>query len=250
MKISLITSTFNSASTLQETIDSVRSQDDGVDLEYIIVDGASNDATLSILDNNREIITHQVSEPDRGIYDALNKGIALATGEIVGILHSDDVFADSAVLARVAEAFQKSSIDAVYGDLEYVDRLNVDRVIRQWKSSDFDPNNFYQGWMPAHPTFYLRRKYYDQFGSFDLDFFTAADYELMLRMLLKYQLKAEYIPYTLVKMRVGGQSNATLKNHWIANKEDARAWTKNDLKPKFYTRWLKPISKLSQWIKV
>ena len=246
MKVSLITSTYNSADTLLDTLESVRRQTHD-DIEYIVIDGASKDGTLDLLEQNLDIIAVLRSEPDKGIYDALNKGIAIATGEIVGLLHSDDVFASENVLAEVVKLFENTSCDAVYGDLEYVRRDNLSKRIRYWKSQPFDRSAFYKGWMPAHPTFYLKREYYEQFGSFDLSFFTSADYELMLRMLLRHELKAQYLPKTMVSMRVGGQSNVSWKNRWIANQEDARAWRVNGLNPKPYTRWLKPISKISQF---
>lgn len=246
MKISLITSTYNSNETVQATFDSVRQQDhEGI--EYIVVDGASKDGTQQIIEQNKDIITQWVSEPDKGIYDALNKGIGMATGDVVGFIHSDDIFADGSAISRVAQAFEKNNADAVYGDLQYVDRTEVDKVIRHWKSRPYEADLFYKGWMPAHPTFYLKTEAYRQYGTYDTHFRISADYELMLRMLLKHRLRAAYIPHILVKMRVGGESNVSLKNRWVANQEDAQAWKKNGLKPALLTRWLKPISKISQY---
>lgn len=246
MRISLITTTYNSAATLQDTLDSVRSQ--GIeDLEYIVVDGRSKDETLQLIKDNANIVTRYISEADKGIYDAINKGIALASGDVVGLMHSDDYFASKDVLSHVLEAFQDNSVDAVYGDLVYVDKLDTSRIVRTWKSKEYQAGLFEKGWMPAHPTFYLRKKYFDQFGGYDTSFYTSADYELMLRMLVKHKLKAKYIPITMVKMRVGGQSNVSLKNRWIANQEDARAWKKNGLSLPPLTRWIKPLSKISQF---
>lgn len=247
MKISLITSTYNSAKTLQATFDSVRAQT-YTDLEYIVIDGASKDETPDIIRQNSDIITTYVSERDRGIYDALNKGVRLATGEVTGFIHSDDMLAGPGVIATIARAFDSGEADAVYGDLDYVDRTDPSRIIRKWRSQAFDPRLFYKGWMPAHPTFYLKTQHYRTFGLYDLDFRISADYELMLRMLLKHRLRAVYIPEVLVKMRTGGESNVSLKNRLQANREDVKAWKKNDLEPRFYTRWLKPMSKLIQYI--
>jgi glycosyltransferase involved in cell wall biosynthesis len=247
VKISIITATYNSTNTIQGAIDSVRNQDYS-NIEHIIIDGESSDSTIDILQNNKSSLTTWISEKDAGIYDALNKGIRLATGDVVGILHSDDEFESSKTITKVADEFTRDSkIDACYGDLQYVDQTNTDRVIRNWKSCDYKPELFYRGWMPAHPTFFLKRSLFVKNGFYNLDFFTAADYELMLRMMVKHKISSAYIPEVLVKMRVGGQSNVSWRNRWIANQEDARAWRINGLRPKFYTRWLKPISKLGQF---
>ncbi|NQV53712.1 MAG: glycosyltransferase [Flavobacteriales bacterium] len=246
MKISVITSAFNSVETIRDTLDSVRQQD-YPNIEYIIVDGASEDGTMDVVAEYHDIVSISISEPDGGIYEALNKGIALATGDVVGFLHSDDLFADPSVLSKIAQAFESSGTDAVYGDLDYVQRADPKQVHRKWRSKPFDPALFYKGWMPAHPTFYLKRFHYENHGGYDTSFRQSADYELMLRMLLKQKLNAVYIPELLVKMRVGGASNVTLSNRWKANQEDARAWKKNGLKPGLFTRVLKPISKLRQF---
>lgn len=246
MKISLITSTFNSAATVQATFDSVRAQC-LEDFEYIVVDGGSKDSTLSIIEQNLDIIDHYVSEQDNGIYDALNKGILLATGDVIGFIHSDDLLASPQVLQRISDAFNESDIDAVYADLLYVDRINSEKIIRHWKSQPYKASLFYRGWMPAHPTFYLKKSLYLKHGLYDTSFRISADYELMLRMLLKHQISAAYIPEVFVKMRVGGESNVSLKNRWRANQEDARAWKKNGLRPYAWTRWIKPISKVVQF---
>lgn len=247
MKVSLITSTFNSAGTVQATFDSVRAQT-YPGLEYIVVDGASRDNTVEIIRKNEDIITRYVSEPDRGIYDALNKGILMSTGDVVGFIHSDDMLATPGSIAGIARAFIESGADSVYGDLDYVDRTDTMKIIRKWRSRSFDPKLFYRGWMPAHPTFYLKRIKYTELGLYDTGFRISADYELMLRMLLRHRLSAVYIPEVLVKMRVGGESNVTFKNRLQANREDVQAWKKNGLKPHFYTRWLKPVSKILQYI--
>jgi len=247
MKISIITATYNSEGTIADTIASIRSQD-YKDIEYIIVDGGSNDNTMDIIAKAEGVVTLSISEPDNGIYDALNKGLALATGDVVGILHSDDVFASENTISSVAAKFIEKKVDAVYSDLQYVDQNDLNKVIRYWKSCDYNPKLFYKGWMPAHPTFFLSKRCFDEYGCYDLSFFTSADYELMLRMFVRHKVKSAYIPKTLVKMRVGGQSNVTWKNRWIANQEDARAWKVNGLKARFYTRWMKPLSKIRQFV--
>ncbi|GAB5539357.1 MAG: glycosyltransferase family 2 protein [Salibacteraceae bacterium] len=249
MKISIITATYNSEKTIQHALDSVRSQD-YQDIEHIIVDGASSDRTSDIVRANSNERVQFYSEPDQGIYDALNKGINHANGDVVGILHSDDFFADNSIISQVAESFAQNNIDAVYGDLDYVDKEDPTQVVRSWKSEAYHERLFYRGWMPAHPTFFAKKECFEKFGLYDLSFFTSADYELMLRFILRHKIKTQYLPATMVKMRVGGQSNVTLRNRIIANREDARAWKVNNLKPRLYTRWLKPLSKVMQFVKV
>ncbi len=248
MKISLITCCYNSAQTLPATLDSVRTQT-LQDFEYIVVDGASADNTKAIIEQNADIITNWVSEPDKGIYDAMNKGIGLATGDVIGFLHSDDLFFSSNSLELVSKTFADHSCDACYADLLYVDREDSSKVIRTWKSKPYDPGLFHKGWMPAHPTFYLRAEHYREFGGYDISFQISADYELMMRMLLRHGIEAHYIPETLIRMRVGGESNVSLANRWKANQEDARAWKVNGMKPGTLTRWQKPLSKIKQFFK-
>ncbi|MEX2595456.1 MAG: glycosyltransferase family 2 protein, partial [Salibacteraceae bacterium] len=163
MKISLITSTFNSASTVRDTLESVKTQT-YPDVEYIVIDGGSSDDTLKVLADYEDLIDLLVSEPDDGIYDALNKGIKLSTGDVVGFIHSDDLLTSSSVLSDIAHCFENEATDAIYADLDYVDRTNPDKIVRKWRSKPFDRANFHKGWMPAHPTFYLRRKHYMEFG--------------------------------------------------------------------------------------
>jgi glycosyltransferase involved in cell wall biosynthesis len=246
MKISIITVCFNSAKTIEDTIQSVLSQD-YPNVEYIIVDGGSKDATLDIVKKYSANISHFISEPDKGIYDAMNKGIALATGDVVGILNSDDVYYDSQVLSHISKAFEVTNADAVYGDLVYVASNNLEKVTRVWKSKPYTEGAFLKGWMPPHPTFYVKKSCYNQLGNYSLKLKSAADYELMLRFIHKYKISLAYIPKTLVKMRVGGESNVSLKNRLRANKEDRMAWKMNGLKPHFYTLFLKPLSKLKQF---
>ena len=244
-KISIITATYNSARTLPDTLSSVATQD-YPDIEHIIVDGVSEDKTLEIA-RACPHVSRIISEPDRGLYDAMNKGILAAKGEIIGILNSDDFYANPQVISQVMAKMEALKVDLLYADLDYVDPVNTTRVVRSWKSCDYHKNRFLQGWMPPHPTLFVRRQVYEQFGLFNLEFRFAADYELMLRMLHKYSVSVCYLPETIVKMRAGGLSNASLLNRWKANREDRMAWRVNALKPHFYTIWMKPISKIVQY---
>ena len=182
------------------------------------------------------------------MYDALNKGVGLATGDVIGILNADDFYFSKDTLSKVLDAFSDEDVDAVYGDLVYVGRNNTEKVVRTWRSGEYRPRKFYQGWMPPHPTFFLRRRMYEKYGLFNPELGTAADYELMLRMLLKHGIQATYIPEVLVKMRTGGMSNQSLKNRLKANLMDRKAWTVNDLSPYPWTLWMKPIRKIGQWV--
>jgi glycosyltransferase involved in cell wall biosynthesis len=247
VKVSIITSCFNSEKTIEDTIQSVLSQTYS-NIEYIIIDGKSTDKTLEIINSHRDKITKVVSEEDNGIYDALNKGINLATGDIIGFLHSDDIFAHSNVIENVVKLFKETNTDAVYADLFYVNRKNTNKIIRNWKSGNYKSGMFLNGWMPPHPTVYIKKEVYENLGFFNLDFKTAADYELMLRFFHKHKINLTYLKEVTVKMRVGGESNVTLKNRINANKEDRKAWKINNLKPRFYTLWLKPLRKIFQYL--
>jgi glycosyltransferase len=246
MKISIITACRNSEATIETAIRSVLEQS-GIDLEYIIIDGASSDNTLRIIDRYRDRISKIISEKDSGIYFALNKGVSLATGDVVGLLHSDDFYSGPSILSKVINLFSQTGCDAVYGDLQYVDRNNTDKVIRNWKSGACRENIFLSGWMPPHPAFFVKRDCYNKYGLFNTDFKSAADYELMLRFIHKQKIKVSYLPEVIVKMRVGGKSNRTLLNRIKANLEDRKAWKVNGLKPGWLTLWLKPFSKLGQY---
>lgn len=245
MTISIITATYNSASTVRDTLSSIASQQYPF-IEHIIVDGVSNDNTLDIV-NGFPHVAKVISEKDNGIYDAMNKGVKLATGDVIGILNSDDFYTNPTILSKVAAAFSDPAVETVYGDLQYVRFTDVQAVTRTWKSGTFQQKNLYYGWMPPHPTFFVRKHIYEKCGLFNTTLRSAADYELMLRVLLKYNATAQYIPEVLVKMRAGGMSNASLKNRFRANKEDAMAWKLNDLKPFFFTTWLKPLRKILQF---
>lgn len=246
MKVSIITIAYNSAETIEDTIKSVVSQR-YPDIEYIIIDGGSTDQTLSIVERYKSDIAKVISEPDKGIYDAMNKGVANATGELIGILNSDDIYADEQVISDIVE--QIGDKDAIYADLVYVKRDALDEVTRYWKSGEYKDGDFLKGWMPPHPTFFLRKDCYDKFGTYNLKLKSAADYECMLRMIHKYQVSLAYLPRVITKMRVGGQSNVTVNNRVKANKEDRMAWEINGLKPRFYTLYLKPLRKVGQFLK-
>lgn len=245
MKISIITVCFNAEETIGDTIESIRRQSHP-DIEYIVVDGGSTDETLAIIDQNRDVVTKLFTGPDDGMYHAANNGIEAAKGEVIGMLNADDFYAYSDVLKDVAAALKDGS-DAVYGDLHYVDRRNTRTIRRNWVSGSYDRDSFLSGWMPPHPTFFLRKSAYDAHGLFRLDFKSGADYELMLRMLYKHSLKIAYINRVMVKMREGGRSNSTIANRIRANREDRRAWTINGLKAAWYTLYLKPLSKIKQF---
>jgi glycosyltransferase involved in cell wall biosynthesis len=242
--ITIITATFNSASTIQDCLQSVSSQT--CQAQHIMIDGGSTDETLQIVKSYPHITT-LVSEPDNGIYDAMNKGISLATGDIIGILNSDDFYADSNVLEKVTEVFADPDIHSCYADLVYVDPTDPTKITRNWKSGPFNHRNFYWGWMPPHPTFFVRRSVYQKYGLFNLDLGSAADYELMLRFLVKHKITTAYIPEVLVKMRTGGASNASLKKRLLANRMDRKAWEVNRLKPYPWTTYLKPLRKIGQY---
>ena len=246
MKISIITATYNSASTVRDTLDCIRQQDHQ-EIEHIIIDGGSGDNTLELVSGYPHV-ARVVSEKDRGIYDAMNKGIRLATGNVIGILNSDDVYTNPFVLSSVARAFEDPAVMTVYADLQYVQADNPDQVIRTWRSGRFKRRNFYYGWMPPHPTFFVRKEVYEKGGLFNPDLRSAADYELMLRILLKMEMPACYLPQVIVRMRAGGMSNANLGNRLRANKEDRLAWKLNDLKPYFFTLYLKPLRKIHQFL--
>ncbi|MHA4808325.1 glycosyltransferase family 2 protein [Flavitalea flava] len=246
MKISIITATYNSAATLNDTLVCIQGQDHP-DIEHIIVDGRSTDDTLAII-RGFPHITKVVSEKDKGIYDAMNKGISLATGEVVGILNSDDIYMDSGIISLVAEVFEDPDVKTVYADLQYVQQDDLNKVIRTWRTGVFDKKNFYYGWMPPHPTFFVRKEIYDKVGLFNISLRSAADYEIMLRILLKHGIPAHYIPRVIVKMRAGGMSNSSFRNRLRANKEDRQAWKLNDLQPYFFTLYMKPLRKIPQFI--
>jgi glycosyltransferase involved in cell wall biosynthesis len=248
VKISVITVVYNGASTIEDTILSVAAQSHS-DVEHIVVDGGSTDGTVQIIERHRDKLAQVISEPDEGIYDAMNKGIARATGEVVGTLNSDDVYADERVLATVAEAFLDPDLDACYGDLVYVDRERTDRVVRYWTSRPYEPGLFERGWMPAHPTFYVRRRVYERCGGFDLEYRIQSDFELTMRFLRICQIRSLYIPRIMVRMRMGGTTNKKLSNIVKGNIESYRACRKHGIPvtPLFFVK--KILSRLPQFVR-
>lgn len=246
MIISIVTPTYNSGNTIDDTLKSVASQTYR-DIEHIIVDGSSTDNTLEIAKAYPHVCKI-ISEKDKGIYDAMNKGIGYATGDIVGILNSDDLYHSPGVLEKVVRAFQDPSVEAVYGNLQYVKPDDITRVTRNWVSGKFSPRKFYFGWMPPHPSFFVRRSVYERYGKFNEHLRTSADYEFMLRVLVKHHCRAVYLPELIVRMRTGGMSNATWKHRLKANREDREAWKINGLTPYFFTIPLKPTRKIFQYI--
>ena len=227
-KISLITVSFNRQETIEDTILSVKSQTYS-NVEYIIIDGASTDDTLNIIKKYPQVVNDYISEKDKGIYDAMNKGISRATGEIIGFINADDVLASPEVLENVAKTFALNDIDACYADLVYVDQFDLKKVKRYWRSSPFKKGAFSRGWAPPHPTFYVKKSVYEQFGLFSLAYKLGNDIELMLRFLEKYQINSLYVPQLWVKMRMGGVSNQSISNVVLQNKEIIKAAKDNNV---------------------
>ncbi len=246
VKISVITVVYNSAGTIRDAILSVLAQT-YENIEYIIVDGASIDGTVDIINEYRGKIEAFVSEPDGGIYDAMNKGIRLAKGDVIGFLNSDDMYQDSRVVEKIAQAFANSKTDACYGDLVYVDKDETEKVVRYWKSRPFKKGLYQCGWMPAHPTFYVRRRIYQKFGDFDLEFKLQSDFEITTRFLEVYGITTTYLPEILVRMRAGGATNRSIRNVIRGNIEAYRACKKNglDITPFFIVR--KIMSRIPQF---
>jgi len=247
VKISIITVCRNSESTIRDTILSVLNQDFS-DVEYIVVDGNSSDGTMMIISEYKDRIFKIIHEPDQGLYDAMNKGIKNSSGGIIGILNSDDVFNSCEILSSVSEVFEKYNPDCLYGDLVYVDAANLSKVVRYWKAGSLRHDSFLKGWMPPHPTFFVKKAIYQQYGSFNTTFKISADYEILLRFLVKFKLLAYYFPFIITRMRVGGVSNSSISNRLVSQREDRRAWEINSLKPYFFTIAIKPLRKVLQFL--
>lgn len=250
MKISIITATYNSGKTLKVCMDSVLQQS-YTDIEYVIIDGNSKDNTLDIITSKaaKHANIVYVSEPDKGIYDALNKGIAKATGDVIGFVHSDDFLADDQVISKIAEAFQPEAIDGVYGNLHYVQFDDPKKIVRNWISQPFAPQLLKRGWMPAHPTLFLKREVYQNYGYFNLEYRIAADYDFILRIFRQEQHRFTFLPLTIMKMRVGGASNRSLKNLFLKTTEDFKAANSNNLGFPALVVLHKNLSKIPQWFK-
>jgi len=246
MKISLITVVYNGEKYLRQCMESVFVQQD-VNLEYIVIDGASTDSTLSIIKSFGNKINVLVSEPDKGLYDAINKGIALASGDVIGLLNADDMFANSDVLKKISKAFNDNKqLEALYGDLNYIHPVS-EKIIRRWKSRKAVFTDFENGWMPAHPTVYIKKQLFSQYGNYKLNLGSAADYELILRYFFKFRVKMEYLPVLMVNMRVGGVSNSSLINRIRAIRYDFQAMKINALPNPLIALLKKKLSKLSQY---
>ena len=246
MKVSIITVTMNSERYLSDCINSVCRQN-YKDIEHIIIDGKSTDGTLNIIRQNLNHISYWVSETDRGMYDAINKGLEMATGDVIGILNSDDMFASADAVKSIVDCFETTGTDTVYGDLVYVDAGNTQKILRYWKGVSYKRSRFRYGWMPAHPTFYMRRELIEQHGVYENHYYTAADYEFMARYLFLHKVSSQYIDTMLVKMRSGGISNENFKSRLRANRRDFLAMRKNKIPFSFFVSILKPLIKLPQF---
>ncbi|HMP85567.1 MAG TPA: glycosyltransferase family 2 protein [Candidatus Paceibacterota bacterium] len=248
MKISIITITYNNAKTIEDTIKSVLDQN-YLDIEYIIVNDGSNDETLDIVNKYKEKISQIFSGPNMGIPRAMNKGLELTTGDIIGILNADDFYISNDVIKTIVEEFVEKQVDCVWGDMLVVDKNDTNKIIRNWKSSPYADGQFQKGWHPPHPTFFVKKEAYDKYGLFRTDMSTAADYELMLRFLEKNKISSSYVPKLFVKMRAGGESNKSYYNHVRAIYYSYKAFKVNGLKISPFFMIRKPLYKISQWFK-
>jgi len=246
MMITIITAVYNRASTIGEALDSVARQT-YADVEHIVIDGQSNDGTLEEIARHQHPPMRVISEPDEGIYDALNKGMRLAGGDIIGLVHSDDYLSHDQVLTKVAAAFADPAIDAVYGDLDYVSADNSSRIVRQWRSGEYHPRRLRRGWMPPHPALFIRRRVFEVHGGYDANYRIAADFDAILRWFGRGGIRAAYIPEVLVKMRVGGVSNQSLSRILQKSREDYRALRSNQVGG-LVTLALKNLSKIPQFL--
>jgi len=248
MKISIITVSYNSAKTIETTFKSLLQQTYS-NIEYIVIDGGSTDNTLKIAKKYSEIISVLVSEQDNGLYDAMNKGIKLATGDVIGLINSDDLFCDPDALTKVVKVFKKNrNLESVYADLFYVSQHDTNKIVRRWVTGN--QRKFKYGWHPAHPTFYIKKSVYDRYGLFDLSFNLASDFEIMLRFLDKEKISTTYLKEPLVKMRLGGETNKNFKNIYRQNIECVKAFKKNDLKViKFLYPFFRIVPKFFQFNK-
>jgi glycosyltransferase involved in cell wall biosynthesis len=245
LTVSIITVCYNSSKTILDTINSVNSQS-YPEIEHIFVDGLSSDNTVEIINLNSQTKNVVISEKDNGLYDAINKGISIATGDVIGFLHSDDLLASSSIILDLMTEMKSKKLDGIYGDLEYVDKYDTNKIIRYWKSCEFRSVILKQGWMPAHPTLFLKKQVYDKHGVFNTSYKIAADYDFMLRILKDNNLNYGYLPKVITKMRVGGASNRSLKNIIQKTREDYRAITSNNIGG-WLSILLKNLSKIKQF---
>jgi glycosyltransferase involved in cell wall biosynthesis len=247
MKISIITVIWNNKETIKNAIDSVLEQT-YKNIEYIIIDGASTDGTIDVVKSYGDKITKFVSEKDKGLYDAMNKGIVLATGDIVGILNSDDFYIDEFVIEKVVKEFEDKKVDSVYADLVFVKPKNLDKTVRYYDSSHFNPSKFAYGWMPAHPTFFVKKKIYDKHGVFRTNFKIAADFDLLARFLYTHKISYSYMQEVLVKMRTGGVSTS-FNSIWINNIEQLRVCRDHNIDTNIFKIFLKYPRKILGFFK-
>jgi glycosyltransferase involved in cell wall biosynthesis len=246
MLLSVITVCRNARGTIEQALSSIHRQSHRP-LEHIVVDGASTDGTLDILRGRQAGIAQLVSEADEGLYHAMNKGIALATGDYLGFLNADDIYADAEVLARISRAVQAERVDAAYGDLVYVRQDDSNAVVRYWRSGNYAAGRVERGWMPAHPTFFVRTELLRRLGGFDTRYRFQADYEMMVRLFLKERISSAYIPEVLVRMRVGGHTNRSLRNVYLGNLEAYRACVDNGIEVSPFFILQKMFSRLPQF---
>lgn len=249
MKISIITVTYNSAKTIADTITSVYNQSYS-DIEHIVVDGNSIDNTLEIIKNTPNRVQKIISEPDNGIYDAMNKGIKIATGDVVGILNSDDFYHRNDIVELISKTFEDEKVEAVYGDVRFVSPSNLNKTVRYYSSKIFKPYLFKFGFMPAHPTFFTYKKLFDEYGYYKKGYKIAADFELLIRFLRNNKLKTQYIPTDFLKMRIGGVSTRSIKSSFILNKEIIKACKANGIYTNYLFLFSKYLVKVFDFIKV
>ncbi len=248
MKITIITVAFNAALTIADTLGSVAAQSHP-EIEHIVVDGASTDGTLEIVARNGSHIAKVVSEPDHGIYDAMNKGLHWATGDVIGFLNADDVYGNTRVLERVSEIMEKENLDSLFGDAEFVSSTRPDSPLRRYRSESFHPGSIAWGWMPAHPTLFLRRELFERFGTFRTDYRIAGDFELVARMFHDGTLNYRYVPEVLVRMRTGGISTGGWRNTLQLNREVLRACRENGIDTNIFKILTKYPQKLLEFIR-
>jgi glycosyltransferase len=246
MKVTIITVTYNSARHIDDCIQSVIAQN-YKNIEHIVIDGLSKDGTVDIIRKYSDHLSKWVSEKDHGMYDAINKGMKMATGDVIGILNSDDMLASPDAISSIVKCFQHHKVDSLYGDLVYVDPQDTDRVLRTWKGYSYKRLRFSFGWMPAHPTFYIKRSLIEKYGGYESHYFTAADFEFMARYLYKHRISSTHLPKLIVKMRNGGASNVTLARRLRANRRDYLAMKKNEIPFPLIVSVLKPLRKLPQY---
>ena len=243
MKVTIITAVYNGAEHIKSCIESVLNQD-YPNIEYILVDGASKDSTLSIINSFGSKIAKVISEPDRGMYDAMNKGLRVATGDIVGILNSDDFYANNQIINKVVESFKSSGADSLYADIAFVSKENLNKTVRYYSSSSFKPWKFRFGYMPAHPSFFLKRQVYEKFGHFKSDYKLCADFDLIVRLYHTHKISYVYLPEMIVKMRMGGKSNQSVANIMLLNREILRGCLENGIKTNIIFIYLKYFTKV------